>query len=122
MPWYAASQLYGYFSRADGSLLLVEESVVLIEAPDGEEADAQAAILGHRREGEDPVFNVGDVPAEERYLGARRIVTVQGGAGSSADEPGHGAEVMFSRYELESHDDLEALVRGASVRVVLEDE
>ena len=123
MPWFAAHVIMN-FKRKDGSQdsFTVWENVHVIEAADADGAWVRAEALGREAEGDDggtlrEVDATGaEHPAEQRFAGVRKIVTVAH-VGDDA-RIASGDEVTFSELTVDTEEAVHRLARGESVPVV----
>jgi Domain of unknown function (DUF4288) len=122
MTWYAASIVIAFRTkRKDGSPILVHENVILIEAPNDDEAMAKARTAGENQvqPGVSKNLRIGNRSARLEFIGVRKLITISNPSPLSQDEdrPVDGTEVTYSYFELPDEDALVRLSNGEEVTV-----
>jgi hypothetical protein len=120
MTWYAASIIIAFRTKQkDGSPILVHENVILIEAPNDDEAMAKAKTAGQNQvqPGVSKKLRIGNRSARLEFVGVRKLITVSNPSPLSQDEhrPVDGTEVTYSRFEVADDDTLVRLANGDEV-------
>ncbi len=124
MPWFAAHVIM-YFKRKQGPQadFAVWDNVHLIEAPNADDAWAQAERIGHASEDDDPTLREvgpdGVFPSRCVFAGVRKVLTVSHERGG--DTLGSGDEITFCEFILESEEAVRQLAAGASTVVTYTD-
>ncbi|HEY2589848.1 MAG TPA: hypothetical protein VGI81_29155 [Tepidisphaeraceae bacterium] len=112
MPWYAAHAIM-YFRLKSGpqDRFSVWENVLLIEAAEGEDPWPKAIERAKRDEGDDEgSLTWGGRPAERRFAGIRKILSIDGPLAS-------GDELTFSELLVTDEESLRRLAAGEPVNV-----
>ena len=126
MAWFAASVVM-YFRLKDEPQdeFYLWENVYLVDADDGAQARAKAEVLGRLEEGDSSgSLTINGKPAESVFGGIRKIISCSPPLLSpSVDSLSleDGMEATYSAFTVGSREDLEAFIRGESVRVVYEE-
>jgi Domain of unknown function (DUF4288) len=120
MTWYAASIIIAFRTeQKDRSPILVHENVILIEAPNEDEAMKKAKTAGENQVQSDASedLRVGNRPAHIDFIGVRKLITVSNPSPLSQDKdrPVDGTEVTYSQFELPDEDALMRLSNGDDV-------
>jgi len=117
--WYAASIII--YTRLKDSIqkkIPVWENVVLFKANSYEEALEKAIKCGKEQEGDsDNTHNLNGKPAKWVFGGVRKIIECV----DSENQPGDGIEVTYSRFEVNSEEELQRLINGDSVKLKYEE-
>jgi hypothetical protein len=118
MPWYAAHVIVSTrpIKRIDGEIS-VYENVLLIEAVDDDEAGSKAKKYGEASVVEDETLRIDREPAEQRFVGVRKIIEIRGPVSSDVDEPIDGAEITYSKISVKDEETLAKLANGEEVVV-----
>jgi hypothetical protein len=119
MTWYAA-HLIEYFKLRDESQdhYKAWENIVLIQADSSDEAFDKAEAIGKENYDDmDDTLRFGDKPAKSVFGGIRKLVECR----DSELHPGHGTEVTYFEFELDSEETLKKLIDGESVTVEYEE-
>jgi len=116
MPWFVAHVVMAvHYKDGKQDTWPVWDNIHLVEANDAEGADLRATQIGRSCEGDsDGTFEWDDRPAEWKFVGVRKIVTVSNSA-SPADELGDGAELTYQTFEVNSKQALDSLMVGEPV-------
>jgi hypothetical protein len=120
MNWYAASIIIAFRTeQKGGSPILVHENVILIEAPNDDEAMAKAKRAGENQvqPGASETLRVANRPAHLEFIGVRKLITVSNPwpLSQDKDRPVDGTEVTYSSFELPDEDALTRLSNGGDV-------
>ncbi|MEO8608309.1 MAG: DUF4288 domain-containing protein [Chloroflexota bacterium] len=119
MTWYAA-HLIQYFQLRDEPQdhYKAWENIVLIQADSTEEAFKMARAIGTERFGDiDDTLRLDDKPAKSVFGGVRKLVDCE----DKDLHPGHGTEVTYFEFELDSEEGLKQLIDGETVTVEYEE-
>jgi len=118
MPWYAAHIIVSTRPiKRDGGEISVYENVILLSAKDDDEADVKAKRYGENSVVEDETLRIDGEPAEESFVGVRKIIEIRGPIDSVGDEPVDGAEITYSEMRVKDEEALEKLAKGDEVSV-----
>ena len=120
MTWYAASIIVAFRTeQKDGSPILVHENVILIEAPNEDEAMNKAKAAGENQVQSDASENlrVGNRAARREFIGVRKLIAVSNPwpLSQDNDRPVDGTEVTYSEFELADENELVRLSNGDDV-------
>ena len=113
--WYAASALFVTRWRdAPDECPLVEERVYLVQAAGDDAALEKAICFAKQEEPSDYRFTFADRAAREEFVGIRKLISVRPhvNAARDADDLSDGCELTFTFFELQSRDDLQALIEA----------
>ena len=120
MTWYAASIIIAFRTeRKDPSPISVEETVVLIEAPNEDEAMEKAKAAGEFQiqPGASEGLRIGNRAAHLEFVGVRKLITISNPSPLSQDKdrPVDGTEITYSCFEVPDEDALMRLSNGDDV-------
>ena len=94
------------------------ENVLLIEALSVEEAYSKAEHYGREDESsQDELLTWEGRPARLVFGGVRKVIEIRN-ASERRDEPGDGAEITYSQFDLDSEESLSKLIKGEEVPVL----
>ena len=120
MTWYAAHIIIAFRTeRKDGAPILVHENVILIEAPNEDEAMEKAKAAGEFQVQPDASegLRIGNRAARVEFIGVRKLISVSNPSPLSQDRdrPVDGTEVTYSCFELADEEALMRLSNGDDV-------
>lgn len=117
--WYSAHLIF-YFSVEGQDSVLVHENVHLIEADDDDAAHESAENIG--REGEDlnadGTLFLNDLPAQYRFAGVRKVISVETTPDTAVGKIVSGIEVTYSQFEVDTVSQVTQLANGEFVDVL----
>jgi hypothetical protein len=119
MTWFAASVIMVIrFQDGVQDKYPVWENVILIDASSVEEAYSKAEQYGREDESspDESVTWEGRV-AQLVFGGVRKLIEIRN-ASALRDQPGDGAEITYSQFELDSDESLSKLIKGEEVSVL----
>lgn len=119
MPWYAAHIVMSVrFKDGPQDTYPLWENIVLLEAPNDEEAERKAELKGQEGEGDsDGSFRWDDRPATWVFAGVRKLIACE----DPHVPPGDGIEITFSEMAVDSEESLSKFVNGEPVMVRYEE-
>jgi hypothetical protein len=118
MPWFAAHMIESIRPiRPDSGEIFVYENVFLIEAKDDDEARIKARKYGEASIVEDGTLSIDDEPAEDVFVGIRKIIEIKHPKASESDQPADGAEITHSKMSVKDEEALAKLANGEAVAV-----
>ena len=120
MTWYAASIIIAFRTEQKDHLpILVHENVILIEAPNEDEAMEKARTAGENQvqPGVSKTLRIGNRSAHLEFIGVRKLIAVGNPWPLSQDQdrPVDGTELTYSEFELPDEDALMRLSNGDDV-------
>jgi threonine aldolase len=124
MTWFAAHIVVAIKPKSyEGGEIGVFENIVLLEAASADQAIAMAEELGKQQEQTDNSLTVNDQPANQLFVGVRKVVTVSNQAplDLDADRPSNETEITYLRFVVKDEEALRQLGRGESVELRYED-
>ena len=94
------------------------ENVILVDALSAEDAYAKAERYGREDESsQDESLTWEGRPAQLVFGGVRKVIEIRN-ASMARDQPGDGAEITYSQFDLDSDESLSKLIKGEEVRVL----
>jgi hypothetical protein len=122
MPWYAASIVENTIMHGEfDNLYRLCESVILIYAKDDNEAWDKAEKAGEESAAiPEGLWWRGKEATRGEFVGVRKLTLLSNpkDVGKKEDEPGDGAELTYSYFEVVGEDELKKFVNGDEVEVL----
>jgi Domain of unknown function (DUF4288) len=116
MPWFAAHMIESIRPiRRDKGEIFAYENVILIEAKDSDEARVKAKKYGEASVADDNPLTIDDEPAEDVFVGIRKIIEIREPIDSGSNELLDGAEITRSKMRVKNEEALAKLASGEEV-------
>lgn len=117
--WFSASLLVSIETNNEDGPYTVYENIVLVEARSREEGMQRALQFGSEEEVDDPSLTLNGSKAEYKFIGVRKLILINNLSCLNPESslPTAGTEISYSRYTLETKDDLLKLASGDEVNL-----